>query len=213
MIIVGVRKNRNKWEVSFQRKGKNLYLGSYETQNDAEKIANEFLKNEFTENLSKLNLTEIDIKETEYKTFYVSQYGHFLNKFGQELIGHIDRSGYREVCISANGTQKSVLLHRLLLKTFYPIANMKDYDVNHIDGNKLNNCLSNLEWCTRSENVLHSYKIGLQDNVAGVKVYSQKEKDFIKTHLYDSPSELAILMNRNEDTIRHYQYKFRKELT
>ena len=58
---------------------------------------------------------------------------------------------------------KSVLLHRLVASTFIP--NPNNYpEVNHKDGNKLNNSVDNLEWCTRSMNMKHAYEHGFLDN-------------------------------------------------
>ena len=56
---------------------------------------------------------------------------------------------------------KKVLIHRAVLETFKPVPNMEDLQVNHIDGNKRNNLLSNLEWVTREENMQHAIKQGL----------------------------------------------------
>lgn len=96
---------------------------------------------------------------TEYK---VTKAGDVIGKRGKRMSGMVDKHGYREVCLSENGKGKHYLVHRLILSTFNPVENMERLDVNHIDGNKLNNELSNLEWCTRSENIKHSYKNGLQ---------------------------------------------------
>lgn len=65
-------------------------------------------------------------------------------------------SGYATVC--ANG--EHYLLHRLVANAFIPNPNGKPY-VNHIDGNKRNNCVDNLEWVTEQENVDHAIRTGL----------------------------------------------------
>ena len=52
-------------------------------------------------------------------------------------------------------------LHRFIAEYFLPKVKGKEF-VNHKNGNKLDNRLSNLEWCTKSENAIHSYKIGTQ---------------------------------------------------
>jgi len=55
---------------------------------------------------------------------------------------------------------KNVFIHRIMAKTFLP--NEKE-QVNHIDGNKQNNSISNLEWVTPQENAIHAYATGLSD--------------------------------------------------
>lgn len=72
------------------------------------------------------------------------------------LAGSIDRTGYKRVALCKKGITKSYAVHRLVCLTFLPNPNGKR-TVNHIDGNKLNNILSNLEWMTHSENHKHAY--------------------------------------------------------
>lgn len=68
--------------------------------------------------------------------------------------------GYRIVTLR-NGTKK-YYVHRLVMEAFVGPAN--DRDVNHIDGDKTNNRLDNLEYCDRLHNVRHAIATGLQDN-------------------------------------------------
>ena len=56
---------------------------------------------------------------------------------------------------------RHILIHRAVLESFSPVEGMDELQVNHIDGNKGNNNLSNLEWVTRKENVQHALKVGL----------------------------------------------------
>lgn len=51
--------------------------------------------------------------------------------------------------------------HRVLMETFCPVENSKELQINHIDGNRANNSLSNLEWVTSSENIKHAFRTGL----------------------------------------------------
>ena len=58
------------------------------------------------------------------------------------------------------------VVHRLVAQAFIPNLLNKE-QVNHIDGSKTNNKVSNLEWCTRAENQLHAFSLGLQDTPKG----------------------------------------------
>lgn len=73
---------------------------------------------------------------------------------------NIDKDGYCTVALQREGKVKRCKVHRLVLSTFDNCES--DLQVNHIDGNKLNNCLNNLEWVTSSENIKHAYSIGLK---------------------------------------------------
>ena len=65
-------------------------------------------------------------------------------------------SGYHEVILTFKGSRKPKLIHRLVADAFIPNPDNKR-EVNHKDGNKFNNDVSNLEWVTPSENQLHSF--------------------------------------------------------
>lgn len=71
------------------------------------------------------------------------------------------RKGYLRVALNKNGIQRRVYVHRLVAETFIENKWNKP-QVNHIDGDKKNNHVSNLEWCTNKENIVHSYKVGLR---------------------------------------------------
>jgi hypothetical protein len=77
--------------------------------------------------------------------------------------------GYYIVSLTKPDTKlKSVLVHRLVAIAF--INNLENKEqVNHIDGNKTNNCVINLEWCNQSENMQHAFKLGLNVNSHGEK--------------------------------------------
>jgi hypothetical protein len=78
----------------------------------------------------------------------------------------ISTAGYPQVHLSAGGKDKVVCVHRLVALAFLPPVEGKD-QVNHIDGNKCNNHVSNLEFCDTSENVLHAFKLGLNHMPCG----------------------------------------------
>ena len=77
----------------------------------------------------------------------------------------LDKScGYYIVTLcDGNGRRQNKRVHRLLMEAFVPNHKNKAH-VNHIDGNKLNNCLTNLEWATPSENAIHATANGLCDD-------------------------------------------------
>jgi len=76
------------------------------------------------------------------------------------LSGSIDRYGYRTIRMVVADRKKHVKVHRLVANAFIKNEEMKE-EVNHKDGNKLNNCIENLEWVTRRENNRHAIDIGL----------------------------------------------------
>ncbi len=78
----------------------------------------------------------------------------------KELIGKISNSGYREVVINHKGKKKYLLVHRLVAENFI-YNEFKARTVNHKDGNKLNNSVDNLEWCSDSNNLIHARDNGL----------------------------------------------------
>ena len=79
----------------------------------------------------------------------------------ERILNDYDNSrGYRYITISINGRRKNHYIHRLVANTF--ISNPKGFDqVNHIDGNKSNNSVSNLEWVTERQNRDHAVKTDL----------------------------------------------------
>lgn len=77
-------------------------------------------------------------------------------------------NGYKLVCLRKNGINKNHLIHRLVAEAF--ILNPNNYSVvNHLDGNKKNNHVSNLEWCTQSDNLKHAIEIGMIDSQCKIR--------------------------------------------
>lgn len=69
--------------------------------------------------------------------------------------------GYLTIAFCKDKIQKSVCIHRIVIETFIPNP-LKYRCVNHKDGNKLNNNVENLEWCSHSMNNKHAYDTGLK---------------------------------------------------
>lgn len=78
----------------------------------------------------------------------------------------VSTPGYYFVNLWKDKQHKGYFIHRLLAEAFIPNPENKAY-VNHKDGNKMNNDLSNLEWSTPSENMQHAYDTGLNKGPRG----------------------------------------------
>ena len=97
-----------------------------------------------------------------YENLYqVSTLGKIKNKRTNKLLHPHQYGLYFVIGLIKDHNYKLFLVHRLVGKAFIPNP-LNKREINHIDGNKLNNNVSNLEWATRKENAQHSIKIGLQ---------------------------------------------------
>ena len=101
---------------------------------------------------------------------------------GKLLKGSRTKKGYIDVVLSKDGKPKHFLVHRLVAMAFIPNLKSKS-DVNHKDGNPSNNSVSNLEWCSRSENIKHSYSCLKRSSVcAGAKLTPDEVLE-VRNHL------------------------------
>jgi len=89
----------------------------------------------------------------------------FLYK-GKILTHGVSKSGYHHVALCVNKKLKTITIHRLVSIHFIPNPS-KRKEVNHIDGEKGNNHVFNLEWSTRSENNKHAFALGLNKGRLG----------------------------------------------
>lgn len=78
---------------------------------------------------------------------------------GRYLKPYLMNTGYLRVDLSKKGVTTSFAIHRLVGKAFIPLIEGKNH-INHIDNNRANNHVSNLEWCTPKENTAHASKQG-----------------------------------------------------
>ena len=92
--------------------------------------------------------------------YQVSTLGRIKGNRGIKSL-RIDKGGYLTVWLCKCSAQKNYKAHRLVAIAFIPNPENKA-TVNHIDGNKQNNCVENLEWATHSENINHANRTGLR---------------------------------------------------
>ena len=125
-------------------------------------------------------MTEIWKDIVGYKGLYqvsnlgrVRSLGRFdsLNRWhdGKILSDCDNGNGYRVVGFNVDGKQKLFTVHRLVALAFIPNQTNRNC-INHIDGNKSNNSVENLEWCTSSENMIHAVNKGLLDDFGRKKI-------------------------------------------
>lgn len=124
--------------------------------------------------MSEIEVGEIwkDIKGYEGK-YQISNYGRVKSlqrnlkyidskKITEKLKGtFVGKRGYARIELSKDGINKKYSVHRLVAQAFIPNPNKK-LEVNHINGIKTDNRVSNLEWVTSKENQIHAIKYGLQ---------------------------------------------------
>ena len=125
-----------------------------------------------------------------------------------------DKGNYSIICLTKNSKHKTYYIHRLVAIAF--IDNKKNLkQINHIDGNKSNNNVENLEWITCSDNLKHAYKNGLKKipekqkefianqgkRLRKIVLQYDKERNFIKK--WDSAREIERCLGINNAAISH----------
>ena len=106
---------------------------------------------------------------------YVSNMGHIRNKSKADIAPRVTKNGY--MTVKVNGSiNKHMLLHRVVMLTWKPTPEAEKLTVDHLDHNKRNNALDNLEWVTREENWTRASK-DLYNDAATAKVTPVQTKD------------------------------------
>lgn len=126
-------------------------------------------------------------KDTEY---FVTEDGKVFRN-GKQLKTHKrDRESFRP---SINGKQKTVQVHRWIAETFIPNPDNKP-EINHIDGNPLNNNVSNLEWVTHQENMLHARRVlkSLIRENHNMSVLDTQKVEWIRTNYISRHKEFSM---------------------
>jgi len=161
-----------RWRFIKGLNGKTFYTERKVLEIDLEKEYNKWLQKIIKENIivkPNLNFQNEIWKRIKYFPEYeVSNFGR-VKSFKRDIINgkirkfYIDIYGYKTITLIKNSKLKTFTIHRLVIQAFKSNPENKS-QINHIDGNKLNNKIENLEWCTCSENLKHAYKLGLKSN-------------------------------------------------
>ena len=202
----GYRQLKNgRFEAFCSDHGSYMYLGTCDTPEEAEASGCAYRYGRLVARLNEYNLYAEDGVLVMGKYLAFSN-GMIFNLRGERMRGGVNRDGYVQCILNGRITQ----VHRVIASIFCVRELGKDF-VNHIDGDKQNNDASNLEWVTRSENALHSFRTGLQSNIGGVPVYSCEEKQYMREHCFEHYRDVASTLGRNPETVRKYLAKYRKE--
>lgn len=147
----------------------------------------------------------------EYEGLYqVSNFGRVRStyRYKKVLTPILVNSGYNQVQLCKNGKVKAMLLHRLVASAFLENIGNKPC-VNHKDGDKSNNSIGNLEWCTYSENERHSYRVlnkkanKTRLGLYGAKCYNHKNIIQLSLNGYTIKEFGSISEASRETGIRH----------
>ena len=138
-----------------------------------------------------------------FKSFHQKEYKHKPADFF--IWGHINEKGYKVISLTKDNKAKEYRAHRLIAEAFVPNPKIKP-EVNHIDGNKINNRVDNLEWVTGKENIRHAYEAGLSNNFGSKHHFAKlTEEDVIKIrNMYlngVSSPKIASIYDMNKRTI------------
>ena len=160
------------------------------------------------------------IIENQVTNYSVSSDGQIRNDVRNTLLKQQTDYGYKTVIIRINKKPKKFRVHRLVALMFIPNEENKPY-VNHIDGNRSNNNVSNLEWCTPQENTIHAVATGLMPPSV-VRAIVQYNSDGEKIQEYNSIVEAARAINGDGAKItlccqqkrvshKNFQWRYKEE--
>ena len=95
----------------------------------------------------------------EYPRYFITDNGRVWSlRLKRFMKDRVSKHRYNRVVLYNKSGNKSIFVHRIVASVFLGYNGNKS-EVNHIDGNKLNNSVENLEWCTHSENMYHAYNV------------------------------------------------------
>lgn len=150
----------------------------------------------------------------DYDNYLISNYGRIINKNTKRLKKTpLDNNGYPHTSLWKENKSKTLQVHQLVYYSFHPNETKEGYVINHIDGNKTNNKLDNLERITYQENNYHAEYISKKHN-CGKKVGQFDSNNLIAQ--YNSIAEATRITNitnisraiKNNGYAGNYKWKF-----
>lgn len=198
------RTKNGKYEAYVSDHCRFVSLGTYDNENDAINTVERYKDDRLRKSVMDFGHEPEDgvIYEDRYLVF---SNGDIFNIDGVKMTPSINRCGYLHGLI--NGRDRSY--HRIIAECFIPNPFNKP-DINHINGIKTDNRVKNLEWCTRSENVIHAYRTGLGKSVIGINNHNSKLNDDLVRYIRKSNKtnyKLAKELGVDPSTIRDVRIK------
>lgn len=147
--------------------------------------------------------------------YYVTEDGKIYSDVSKKYLSvRLDKDGYEKVrLIGIDNKRHQYSVHRLILSNFNPIDNMENLQVNHKDGIKTNNNLSNLEWMTCQENISHAVENKLRNQKGDSNYFHKLNEEevlemikLIQTKQY-SNIELGKKFGVHADTVGRIKHK------
>lgn len=156
----------------------------------------------------------IDNQETDYS---VSTEGEVRKDKTNYILTQSVQQDYKFVTLLINGHQKRMRVHRMVAETFIPNPLQKPY-VNHINGNRGDNNVENLEWVTPAENSQHAVAQGLwnkgksrpvvQYNLDGIEMATYPSAAEAARQTGCSQSKITMCCRRQRETTNDYQWRY-----
>lgn len=152
--------------------------------------------------------------------YSVSDLGEIRKDTNDYIMKPYIQNGYAHVTLQINKKSKRFNIHRLVAIAFIPNPENKPY-VNHIDGDKTNNCVKNLEWVTAAENAQHAVRTGLrqpsreravvQFSLNGQKIREYKSLSEAARITDSSVAKISICCQRKRDQHNGFQWRYKDE--
>lgn len=152
-----------------------------------------------------------EVRSLPIKSVFKDGQVHYLK--GMILKQTFTSTGYKKVELKKDGISKSFKVHRLVAMAFIVNTYEKPF-INHKDGNRINNIVDNLEWCTQKENMKHACDTGLRnciknrvDHNSVIKDYLNHSSSYVTNKYGISKTVLyGILKEHKIDTHSHVKY-------